>query len=186
MILSDDEIIIQVIKGNEEALGLLFLYYEKHFRILEIKIRKYCYYYDVDYEDIRLMMMENMMEIIKIYDKEISSFFAFWSIVEHRHLLNSFRKIDNTISFVSMDEVGIDFFSYLLSEDNVISDYSLKEAYQRNLNKIEYFYSDVEKQIVILWSKGYTYIQISEMLKIKLSKVCYIITKCLTFLKKNK
>ena len=190
MILSDDEIIIQVIKGYEEALGLLFLYYEKHFRKLEIKIRNRCNYTGMDYEDIKMLMMMNIINVIKQYDREKSSFFAFWSLLEYRHIINDFRKKNNDINSVynviSMDEIGLDYCSYIFNDDSIINDYSIKEEYEKQLELLKDKFSDVERQIIVLWSNGFTYDQISEMLNIKLNNVNYIITKCLSFLKKNK
>lgn len=186
MILSDDEIIIQIIKGNQEALGLLFLYYEKHFRKLEIKTRNYRKNNLLEYEDLESFMKANMINIIKQYDSVKSSFFAFWSLLEYRHILGKMR-VSEMYDFqcVSIEEWNIEKVSLEISE-NIVSNYSFKEQYNEQLDKIEHRYGLDCKNIIVYWSRGYSYLEISQIFNCEVQKINYEIMKALSYLKKNK
>ena len=187
MMLSDDEIIIQIIKGNEEALRLLFLYYEKHFRKLDIKTRLIRKNDVSSYDDVKSLMMLNMIKIIKQYNKNKSSFFVFWSLLEYRHIVGLYRsKIENNEhTLVSLEDWQIETFSndFTLS---TIEDYSLHEQYEFQLKKVEDKYGFSCKDIIIYWSHGYSYLEISKICKCDIKKVNYQINKSLEFLRGKK
>lgn len=188
-LLADDEIIIQIIKGNEEAKMLLFCYYENYFRKLEIRTRQFRKNMPDDYDDIKQFMMINMENIIKLYDLKISSFYAFWNLLEYRHINGLYRsklcEYEKEITKISLNNDIENSIKFSNNDFNIIKYYSLKEDYNYQLNRLTNRYGDEENNILLFWSRGYSYVELSNIFNKDPHQIAYIINKCMKYLKKK-
>lgn len=189
MILSDDEIILQIKNGNMEALRLLFSCYKIHFKTLETKMRLRYRFIGYDRYDLINIMMSNMINIIKLYDMNRSSFFSFWQLLETRNLLSLYKQNYQEIKIqsnqVDINDEYVDFFINKTHSVDYEKDYILCEEYNSQLNLVKDSLGDDFKKVLLMWSRGYKYNEISQKLNIKTIRVNYIIRTSLKLLKEK-
>ena len=86
--LSSDEMILQIRKGNEEAMELLFNYCDIYGNKLLRKIKQNYSFLGIEYEDIKSYLRIKTLEAVDIYDMSKSNFLAVWLIVVGRKITN--------------------------------------------------------------------------------------------------
>lgn len=190
MILTDDEIILQIRKGNEEALKLLFSCYEIHFKTLEAKMRLKYKFINYDREDFVLIMMENMMNIIRCYNIEKSMFFMFWKLLETRNLLSLYKREYNGLKIflnqLSIDNPSVSYIANKKHSYDYEEEYMLKESYNSQLSFVDDKFGEESRKVLLMWSQGYKYDEISKQLNMKRVRINYIIRTSLKVLKDKK
>lgn len=186
--LSDDELILQIKKNNLEALELLFFKYEINFNFLIKKMGNYFKPLNYDKEDLKIIMKTNMLNIIKLYDINKASFYAFWILMEKRHLIKIYREknvdIKSSITNTSLDEQKSDFILNKYLVETPLEKYIMKDDYNFFINKIEENVGEYYKNILLLWSKGYSYNEIAKLYNITPIQVNNYIQKCFNIIKK--
>lgn len=186
--LSDDELILQIKKNNLEALELLFFKYEINFNFLIKKMGNYFKPLNYDKEDLKIIMKTNMLNIIKLYDINKASFSAFWTLMEKRHLIKIYREknvdIKSSITNTSLDEQKSDFILNKYLVETPLEKYIMKDDYNFFINKIEENVGEYYKNILLLWSKGYSYNEIAKLYNITPIQVNNYIQKCFNIIKK--
>ena len=186
--LSDDELILQIKKNNLEALELLFFKYEINFNFLIKKLGNYFKPLNYDKEDLKIIMKTNMLNIIKLYDINKASFSAFWILMEKRHLIKIYREknvdIKSSIINTSLDEQKSDFILNKYLVETPLEKYIMKDDYNFFINKIEENVGEYYKNILLLWSKGYSYNEIAKIYNITPIQVNNYIQKCFNIIKK--
>ena len=186
MDLSADELILQIRKGNEEALKLLFLMFEIHFANIEKKMRIiYNYPYNLR-EDIRIIMRQATHEVIYTYEMDKSIFFPYWRLIVtqrvHRFLEKEKQMIAINNNKYDFDLSRLDTRE-ICDEIDFPTEMYFKDEYQKCLSNIYDEYGVKEANIIMMWSEGYDYNEISKVYNIPSNKVGYIIYKSIKHLR---
>ena len=185
--LSYDEIILQVRKNNEEALGLLFSLVENYVKYIGKKVIIVDKLVDHSLEDIKMIALSLTKDCVTSYEFNKALFFAYWKIVLVRYLngLKESHQQENKIEYEkkSLDEEMCNYKYYDRSQITLKDSYNLKETYQNCIKKVVINFNERTAKILMLWSEGYSYREIAKRLKISVSKVNYELSKALIFLK---
>ena len=185
--LSYDEIILQVRKNNEEALGLLFSLVENYVKYIGKKMIIVDKLVDHSLEDIKMIGLSLTKDSVNNYEFNKALFFAYWKIVLVRYLngLKESHQQENKIEYEkkSLDEEMCNYKYYDRSQITLKDSYNLKETYQNCIKKVVINFNERTAKILMLWSEGYSYREIAKRLKISVSKVNYELSKALIFLK---
>ena len=184
-----DEIILQIRKNNEEALELLFVCFEKHFAILENRMLYQYRLRGFSREDLRQIISEDMLKIIRHYEIDKGLFFVLWKKIETRNLLHLFQK-NAEIALYEDSENCYDFaiLDFLLPEDerNGPLDRYIREAdYHEQLEKIAHSFSAEDAKILRMWSEGYSYEEIAAEYRVPLQRITYLLHRAFVCLKKT-
>lgn len=184
MQLSIDEIILQIRKENKEAIELLFSCFEIHFKVLENKLVNSYRVNGINKEDLRIMMMQDTLNIIKRYEMDKSAFFPYWRTIILRNINNYFEKYAFEFNIeenkVSIDQVFLEMYG---KDENTLESYTLHDDYLRYLKLISDTFGEEDGIVLKLWSEGFTYQQIAKMLKIPVSRVGYSVYRSIKYLK---
>lgn len=183
MKISDDELVLLIRQHNEEALGLLFLRYEKIISFFEKK-----YYYanknkELDQFDYHQIIINSTILAIKFYQEESSIFYAFWKIVVLRELSHAVKAIstkgrDSDLELISLETFPTEavYQNYQgLIEDQLKS----RIDYEEVKMMLTYLKSNVSKEqtiVISLWMQGYSYDEIAAQLNIKVQRVNYLLS----------
>lgn len=189
MELSADEIILQIRKENEEAIGLLFLCYEKHFKVLETKMLYSYRLMGYSREDLRTILMRETLDILKLYEMDRSAFFPFWKRLGMQKMNHLYQREENESAIestkVSLDSVFLDYLNSEYSKDP-LEKYILKADYEAEIGKMETVFSVECAKILRLWSEGDTYEEISEKTGLSVFRINYLLHKMMLILKKKR
>lgn len=178
MYYNEDELILMYAKGNEEALGLLFLIYEKKMRfeayLLEKKMKDKSFSLQDYIQDIQM----NFIFLLGYYDYTKCKLYSFW--------INIFKK---TCYSHFSSKNPIDCISY---DENMIENKEIKNnLYFHDIYKLELgdallnleFEDLIAYKIITLWSNGYSYQEISNLTTLSIAQVNYYIRKAIIYLK---
>ena len=184
--LAADEIILQIRKGNEEALELLFLLYEIHFLNIEKKMRLiYHYPYSLK-EDVRMIIKKTTYESIFLYEMDKSMFFSYWRLLVLQKLHRFFDK-EKQMIMIDKQKCDVDFERLDTSdyhfEQDVPTKMYFRDEYQKSLVNINDEYGGQDASIIRMWSEGYDYSEIAKTFNITINKVGYIIYKSIKHLR---
>lgn len=184
MSLTFDEIILQIRKNNIEAIELLFSLLGKHFAVLENKFKSSGAILGYTKQDLRMIMQKETMDVVKLYEFDKSNFFAYWKLIISRKFYNIFESYysETTVfkNIINIDEV---FELTYDNGENVLEKQTLHDLYNDCLDIIHTKSGDDAQKIIILWSEGYSYQEISKIMKISNNKVCYYIQKTIKLLR---
>ena len=186
--ISLDEIIIQIKKGNEEALKLLFSLYEKHFKIIEKKMMMKYPISGYSREDVEEIIRIYTYEAIKRYDENKAVFYPFWKLLIERKIRDIYEKeYKETIiekKKISLDNESIGFFSFESNRSSSpIDNYVLKDQYSEMIETVVKECGKKVGKILVLWCNGYSYSEIAKIFNISNAKVNYEIMKAKKILK---
>lgn len=188
--LSDDELILQIRKNNLEALELLFFKYENYFIFLIKKMGIYLKSLNYEYDDLKMIMKANMLEIIKSYNIDKSTFLSFWILMEKRHLIKIYREnvveLKTSSNVTSLDSEQTDYLLNKYLVETPLHGYIMKDEYNMAIEKIENNIGDFYKNILLLWGNGYSYSEIAEIYHTSTSHINNSIQKCFNLLKRKK
>lgn len=159
---SEDELLILIAKGNEEAMRLLFSCYEKKMRFESEKLRKAYNIPIFDHEDIYQEMVIHFLNLLPFYDNTRATLYSFWiSILNrdmNRMLMRKFGKGKDPRKSVDMDKITEASFTsspmeeYEFHEDLRLYFHALKDEKRK----------DMYIGCLNLWAKGYSYDEIAE------------------------
>lgn len=185
MYLEVDEIILQVRKNNQEALGLLFSCFEIHFKVIE---NKYLFQFKsrgFTREDIRNILMNDIYDIIKIYEFDKGVFFSFWKMIQNQKIIRLFNSStsclndeNHRIDFEELDKIFLEKYTL-----DPLDNYALYDDFNAMMNRLENEEGIKTCQILSLWSEGYKYDEIAKMLNVSSQSVAYNINKAIKKLK---
>ncbi len=184
MIVSIDEVILQIRKGNKEALKLLFLMFEKHIRFFENKL---LYSYNLQgfsREDFHMIICHDTINILKRYEMDKGPFYAYWKVVESRNINELFERLKKQSDLVKAQEEFQDYHSASFQENLTEEEYQLKEEYEKLLNQTLIRFGTETEKVLRLWSQGYSYKEISSLMKLDTHRVNYLLHKAFDYLKK--
>ena len=186
--LSSDEMILQIRKGNEEAMELLFNYCDIYGNKLLRKIKQNYSFLGIEYEDIKSYLRIKTLEAVDIYDMSKSSFLAFWLIVVGRkmtNMLNEKYRNDFNLQKINVDCEMLENYNFNANE-NSVKNYELRDSYNKSIDLVEQKYGSLDREILELWAKGYKYIEIAEKFNLTQQKVTITIFKAIKYLKNYK
>lgn len=186
--LSSDEMILQIRKGNEEAMELLFNYCDIYGNKLLRKIKQNYSFLGIEYEDIKSYLRIKTLEAVDIYDMSKSNFLAFWLIVVGRkmtNMLNEKYRNDFNLQKINVDYDMLENYNFNTSE-NSVKNYELRDSYNKSIDLVEQKYGSLDREILELWTKGYKYNEIAEKFNLTQQKVTITIFKAIKYLKNYK
>lgn len=186
--LSSDEMILQIRKGNEEAMELLFNYCDIYGNKLLRKIKQNYSFLGIEYEDIKSYLRIKTLEAVDIYDMSKSNFLAFWLIVVGRkmtNMLNEKYRNDFNLQKINVDYDMLENYNYNANE-NSVKNYELRDSYNKSIDLVEQKYGSLDREILELWAKGYKYNEIAEKFNLTQQKVTITIFKAIKYLKNYK
>ena len=172
--LTDEQIISQIKQGDQESLAYLL---EKYKNLVNIKVSKY-FMIGAEKEDILQEGMIGLFKAIKDFKEEKQkSFKSFANICIERQLitaiktsnrqkhmpLNSYLSL-NTAAYDDEDNTELmDIFNNNTVEDP-LETITKKEYYKTVENVIDKSLSDFEKQVLVRFMKGESYVDIANKL----------------------
>lgn len=186
--LSSDEMILQIRKGNEEAMELLFNYCDIYGNKLLRKIKQNYSFLGIEYEDIKSYLRIKTLEAVDIYDMSKSNFLAFWLIVVGRkmtNMLNEKYRNDFNLQKINVDCEMLENYNFNANE-NSVKNYELRDSYNKSIYLVEQKYGSLDREILELWAKGYKYNEIAEKFNLTQQKVTITIFKAIKYLKNYK
>ena len=186
--LSSDEMILQIRKGNEEAIKLLFNYCDIFGNKLFKKIKQTYSFLGIEYDDINSYLRIETLYAVNIYDMSKSDFLAFWLVVASRRIANKIR--EEHLGEYNYQRINADYDLFenydFKTNENLSRDYELHDSYNKSINLVEKKYGSLDKKVLELWAKGYKYAEIAEIYNLTQQKVTIIIFKAIKYLKSHK
>ena len=172
MYLEVDEIILQVRKNNQEALGLLFSCFEIHFKVIE---NKYLFQFKS-----RGFTREDIRNILIPYSYG-NGFF----VIQNQKIIRLFNSStsclndeNHRIDFEELDKIFLEKYTL-----DPLDNYALYDDFNAMMNRLENEEGIKTCQILSLWSEGYKYDEIAKMLNVSSQSVAYNINKAIKKLK---
>ena len=166
--LSDDELILMISKKNEEALGLLFSFYEKKMRFEAEKFKKAYSIPILDSDDIYQEIVIHFMNAFTIYDYRRGTLYSFWIMCLnrdlHRLIIRQFSNTNDSRLYQDInDSIELSFEESPLRRYEFHDDISMYlDSLNRTRNKDNYL------SCLSLWAKGYQYDEIAKLLNISI------------------
>lgn len=174
--LNEDELLLLIAKNNEEALGLLFLIYEKKMRFEAQKIKNnHCFYFDTeDYiQDFKI----HFLRTIANYDYTKGKLYSYWLSSIHFFSLKYFSEdTSNLVMFDSEKELEYVSFNNEVNKDLAYKELNTSLEHLKNDDQMIY-------QILIAWAQGFSYEEISSKMNLNKTTINYYVKKGLDFLK---
>ena len=99
MNLSYDELVLQIRKGNEEALKLLFFKLEKYFKIYANKVRFEYKMVGFEREDVYSIIKAETMNVIDVYEMDRAAFYPFWDMIIQRVIMHIYYKQEDEFAY---------------------------------------------------------------------------------------
>ncbi len=180
-VLSEDELIIMISKGNEEALKLLFSSYEKkmNYEAKQIAIKKFNF---LDFDDYVQEIKINFLNILSEYDYRKGKLYSFWMRLYKYHLIDLLKRFDNTNELPLHDSLLENEYYKKSKFENV----EKEQIDDLNLNMNSLLKKDeLAYKVVVMWSKGYKYDEIGKMFNLNASSVNFFIRKAIKYLKEK-
>lgn len=169
--LSDDELMLMISKKNEEALELLFSYYEKKMRFEAERFKNSYRIPILDVNDIYQDIVIHFINIFAIYDFHRGTLYSFWIVCLNRDLNRKIiRDYSNNNDSRLYQEINDSI--ELIFEESPLKTYEFHDDSTLYLDSL----SDVKNKdkylaCLNLWAKGYQYDEISKLLNISICLV---------------
>ena len=174
--MTDEQITIEVQKGNKQALSYLM---DKYKELVNIKVSKY-FMIGAERDDIVQEGLIGLFKAIKTFNKEKNNSFksfanmcierqlitAIKSSTRQKHMpLNSYLSL-NASAYDNEEEGGMELINTLDNKtvEDPLETVMKKEYYEQIENSIEKSLSSFEKQVLDGYVKGYSYVTIAKKL----------------------
>ena len=167
--LQEDELILMISRGNEEALGLLFSLYETKLRFESTTFGNKFNLPVIDKEDLYQEIKLSLYEAVLKYDFRQGKFYNFWYTLMRRNIFSYLKKECSPSNDSRRNEQFDEGKGYL--------DLSFNDS--NSIDSDLYFsVFDDEKDRVFsmclkLWVEGYSYKEISVILDMTIASVNY-------------
>lgn len=187
MILSVDEIILQIRKENNEAKEMLISLFEPHIAVMIRKFGNDYKYLGYSREDLVSLLQQETLNAVNLYEFDKSAFFPFWKLVVTRMLLGRLKRHKLSIQAekvkVSLDST---LSENLFNKFDPLDNYILHDEYENNLSNIGEKLDPLDQKIVKLWSENYSYDELAEMFNLSKARISYIIYRSIKYLREKK
>mgnify|MGYP001625054736 CR=1 FL=1 len=174
--MTDEQVILEIQKGDKQALSYLM---NKYKELVNIKVSKY-FMVGAEKEDIVQEGLIGLFKAIKTYKKDRNNSFksfanmcierqlitAIKSSTRQKHMpLNSYLSL-NASAYDSEEENGIELINTLDNKtvEDPLETVMKKEYYEQIENSMQKTLSDFEKQVLDGYVKGYSYVTIAKQL----------------------
>ena len=174
--MTDEQVILEIQKGDKQALSYLM---NKYKELVNIKVSKY-FMVGAEKEDIVQEGLIGLFKAIKTYKKDRNNSFksfanmcierqlitAIKSSTRQKHMpLNSYLSL-NASAYDSEEENGIELINTLDNKtvEDPLETVMKKEYYEQIENSMEKSLSTFEKQVLDGYVKGYSYVTIAKQL----------------------
>lgn len=162
MINNENELLLMAKKGNEEAIDTLLNNYKQ---LVVLISRKY-YLLGGESEDIIQEGMIGLFKAINTFDSTKSEFFKNYAAkVVEREIISAIRRENANKNRVLDESILVDDVEQLHGENYPEADILTEESYKELSNEILDHLSGLEKKVVELYLQGYSYVDISKILK---------------------
>ena len=174
--MTDEQIVLEVQKGDKQALSYLM---NKYKELVNIKVSKY-FMVGAERDDIVQEGLIGLFKAIKMFNKDKNNSFksfanmcierqlitAIKSSTRQKHMpLNSYLSL-NASAYDNEEENGIELINTLDNKmvEDPLETVMKKEYYEQIENSIEKSLSTFEKQVLDGYVKGYSYMTIAKQL----------------------
>ena len=174
--LTDEQVILEIQKGDKQALSYLM---NKYKELVNIKVSKY-FMVGAEKEDIVQEGLIGLFKAIKTYNKDKNSSFksfanmcierqlitAIKSSTRQKHMpLNSYLSL-NASAYDNEEENGIELINTLNNKtvEDPLETVMKKEYYEQIENSMQKSLSTFEKKVLDGYVKGYSYVTIAKQL----------------------
>ena len=174
--MTDEQIVLEVQKGDKQALSYLM---NKYKELVNIKVSKY-FMVGAEKEDIVQEGLIGLFKAIKTYNKDKNSSFksfanmcierqlitAIKSSTRQKHMpLNSYLSL-NASAYDNEEENGIELINTLNNKtvEDPLETVMKKEYYEQIENSMQKSLSTFEKKVLDGYVKGYSYVTIAKQL----------------------
>ena len=174
--MTDEQIVLEVQKGDKQALSYLM---NKYKELVNIKVSKY-FMVGAERDDIVQEGLIGLFKAIKMFKKDKNNSFksfanmcierqlitAIKSSTRQKHMpLNSYLSL-NASAYDNEEENGIELINILNNKtvEDPLETVMKKEYYKQIENSIEKSLSTFEKQVLDGYVKGYSYVTIAKRL----------------------
>ena len=174
--MTDEQIVLEVQKGNKQALSYLM---NKYKELVNIKVSKY-FMVGAERDDIVQEGLIGLFKAIKMFKKDKNNSFksfanmcierqlitAIKSSTRQKHMpLNSYLSL-NASAYDNEEENGIELINTLDNKtvEDPLETVMKKEYYEQIESSMEKSLSNFEKQVLDGYVKGYSYITIAKQL----------------------
>lgn len=178
--LYEDEIILMIAKGNEEALELLFSLYETKMRFEANSFSNKFKLPVVDKQDLLQEIKITLYDAILRYNYRNGRFYNYWYLIMNRTILGYLKKESIPSNDSRKHETYCEGRKY---DEHVIFNDSLKFDYDLSVKMITNKKDELFSLCMKMWLVGYSYKEISKKLNITMTSVNYHIRKGLEDLK---
>ncbi len=191
--LNDEELALQAKLGDEKAENILL----EQYKSLVVKIARSYFILGGEMEDIVQEGMIGLYKAIKGYDNKKNASFKTFATMCIKHQIQSAIKtanakknapLSNSVSLQSFSEnsddedfLPVNLIFQISPDEKIIN----REEYKTLLENIKKMLSDKEMQVLKLYLKGYTYKEISNILKISEKSIDNSLSRIKTKLKEN-
>lgn len=172
--ITDDELIYLIKQDNKEAYGLLFSRYEI---LVNTKLKTLIpsLKTGLEEDDIKSIFYDSFNSALIKYQQDKGTFFNYFYKILVTQIKNEYRRISLINNRESLEDIELYDCNYKYEE---------KADYNRVLDLI--VKKDKSKlEIIKLWSQGYTYKEISELLNMEAREVEYQIQTLFKYIKKK-
>lgn len=167
--LQEDELILMIAKGNEEALELLFSLYETKLKFESVTFGNKFNLPVIDKEDLYQEIKLSLYEAVLKYDFRQGKFYNFWYTLMKRNIFSYLRKECSPSNDSRRNEQFDEAKGYLeldFCDSNKIDSDLYFSVFDNEKNQT---FSTCLK----LWVEGYTYKEISVILNMTIASVNY-------------
>ena len=191
--LNDEELALQAKLGDEKAENILL----EQYKSLVVKIARSYFILGGEMEDIVQEGMIGLYKAIKGYDNKKNASFKTFATMCIKHQIQSAIKtanakknapLSNSVSLQSFSEnsddedfLPVNLIFQISPDEKIIN----REEYKTLLENIKKMLSNKEMQVLKLYLKGYTYKEISNILKISEKSIDNSLSRIKTKLKEN-
>ena len=191
--LNDEELALQAKLGDEKAENILL----EQYKSLVVKIARSYFILGGEMEDIVQEGMIGLYKAIKGYDNKKNASFKTFATMCIKHQIQSAIKkanakknapLSNSVSLQSFSEnsddedfLPVNLIFQISPDEKIIN----REEYKTLLKNIKKMLSNKEMKVLKLYLKGYTYKEISNILKISEKSIDNSLSRIKTKLKEN-
>lgn len=181
IILFEDELIIMIAKGNEEALRLLFSFYEKKmvYEAKQIALKKINF---LDFDDYIQEIKINFLNVLGEYDYKKGKLYSFWIRLFKFHMIYLLNKFTN-INELSFNDSMLDN-EVCKKDDYYVERKDLSFDLNMNMDSL-LKKDDLAYKVIVKWSEGFKYEEIGKMYNLNRSTVAFYINKAINYLKEK-
>ncbi len=193
MRIPDDEFILLIRQGNQEALNMLFFRYKRAIDYITNKVFRNVKFCGIEEDDLKSIAMETFFIVVNCYDEYKSGFYPYWKFITERELYGEVRKFRSKSNRMLLDAVSFDnkvteddsspfLCFYADPNEDVVKNYESNEKLLQLHDNCEKYFDGIEKLVVYKKMQGYSYSEIVDELKMDKKAVAKIMRKTHKFL----